>query len=128
MQIVSKSESVTIQFNNTLEQIDVERRYECEGWDIVNRYSKNDKPLTEFRKVVSQVVPLTVMDAVEGSDCELLTIRYDGQLLFYGRRENFIAGIENSLQYRRLSRRYILSTTFDGDVLQLQVDLTSKEC
>lgn len=50
MQIVSKSESVTIQFNNTSEQIDIERRYECDGWSIVNRYSKNDKPLTEFKK------------------------------------------------------------------------------
>lgn len=128
MQIVSRSESVTIQFNSTSEQLEVERRYVGEGWEIVNRYSKNDKPLTEFRKVVSQSVPLTVMDAVGSSECELLTIRYNGQLLFYGRRENFIAGIENSLQYRRLARRYILSTTSDEDVLQICVDLTSKEC
>ena len=82
----------------------------------------------ECKMYITEEYHMPVMDAVKNSDCEFLTIRYDGQLLFYGRRENFLAGIENSLQYRRLARRYILSTEFDGDVLQLQVDLTSKEC
>lgn len=126
MRILNKKESIRIQCDNFSERDRVVAEYEKDGWHLTDNFFVGDIPCVELSRAVPVAIPETVMDAIEQNRTANVDIKVDGVVHYFGMTENFIAGIETSLHYKRLSRRRVSSFTLDGDTLHIAVDLTTK--
>lgn len=126
MQVMSRQESVFVQFANTDEQQAITNKYKAEGWGIMREYYLDDLPCTQFTRYTSSAsIPQTVGDIASLYNCQEMVVKCGDDVFFFGKVENFYAGIENSLHYSRLARRRVASCVIEKGVLRVQIDMES---